>query len=269
MADDPRQKHKPNRRRKLVALLIVYILLLAASHAWSLLTSTADTLARTIHDDPNLVVPMRRADGSIIHARDVRIDFDLVQPPRNDPTKPPVLLLHGSPGNKSNFDALAPIIARHGYQTRSISLPGNGDSSSAPDLSIESQARYALDFLNASDIQRAHIVGWSSGGAVAIHMAHQAPDRIASITLLASIGIQDTEGTGSYHFEHVKYAVGLGLIGVAPELIPHFGALGSPDTRAGWLRGFWDTDQRPMRDIMSSLTTPTRIHHGDDEFLVP
>lgn len=269
MADDPRPHHKRNRRRAALALLIVYIILLAASNTWSLLTTAADGLARTVHDEPNLVVPMRQADGSIIHARDVRIEFDLFQPPQGEQTNPPVLLLHGSPGNKSNFDALAPIIAQHGYQVRSISLPGNGDSSSAPDLSLESQARYALDFLTQSGIERAHIVGWSSGGGVAIHMAHQAPDRIASITLLASIGIQETEGSGSFYFEHLKYAVGLGLLGYAPELIPHFGILGSPETRAGWLRGFWDTDQRPMRGIMASLTTPTLILHGDDDFLVP
>lgn len=264
MADEPRPLHIHKRRRTLVALLIVYILLL--------IPSSLSTHIKRTPDNPDRVdVPMRRADGSIINNRSVLIDWDRYAPsePETDQNLPPILLIHGSPGDKSNFRELAPLIAQHGYPVYSISLPGNGDSSSAPNLSIENQARYTLDFLAHFDIERAHVLGWSSGGAVAIHMAHHAPERIASITMLASIGVQETEGSGSYTFEHFKYAVGLALLGYAPELIPHYGHLGSIESRTGWLWGFWDTDQRPMRNLMSSNTTPTLILHADDDFLVP
>lgn len=271
MADDPSHQTPPRTRRaskrrpSRLALVLLYGIILIPS----ILSGPAARLQR-ISDIPDRVdIPMRRADGSIINDRSVQIDWDRYPPASPSDSHVPVLLLHGSPGDKSNFDELAPLIAHHGYDTYAISLPGNGDSSSAPDLSLETQARYALDVLSHFGIERAHVLGWSNGGAVAVHMAHQAPDRTASITMLASIGVQETEGSGSYAFEHFKYAVGIALIGYTPELIPHFGHFGSIEARTGWLWGFWDTDQRPMRAIMSALTTPTLILHGDDDFLVP
>ncbi|MCA9303709.1 MAG: alpha/beta fold hydrolase [Phycisphaerales bacterium] len=186
-----------------------------------------------------------------------------------NPERSPVILLHGSPGNADNFSTLAPILAQSERLIIAPDLPGYGRSPMREDLSYQSQARVVFLMMDALSIDRAHIIGWSSGGGVALQMAHLHPERTASITLLASIGNQETEGSGSYFFEHTKYALGLALFGYFPETVPHFGKLGTFQSRAGWLEAFWDSDQRELTRIMPTIETPTLIMHGRNDFLVP
>ncbi|MFG0257022.1 MAG: alpha/beta fold hydrolase [Phycisphaerales bacterium JB043] len=187
------------------------------------------------------------------------------------PGAPPLLLLHGSPGAASSFSQLGPLFAEAGYRAIAPDLPGFGASTQrAPSYSILAHAHSVLELMDHLDIDRAHVLGFSMGGGVAIHMADLRADRVASLTLLSSIGIQEAEGSGDYYFEHAKYAIGIGGFGLGVrELIPDFGVLGPRKYWYSFLRNFWDTDQRPMRSIMESIETPTLIIHGRDDFLVP
>lgn len=185
-------------------------------------------------------------------------------------SRAPVLLLHGSPGSASNFDELGPALAASGRKVYALDLPGFGYSETwAPSYSILAHAHAALQMLDAYGIERAHVVGWSMGGGVALHMADLEPERVASLSLLASIGVQEGEGSGSYYFEHAKYAaLYVGLL-ILPDLIPHFGLIGCEDARRAFVRNFWDTDQRPLRHILERTRAPLLIVHGRDDFLVP
>jgi len=193
--------------------------------------------------------------------------------PLGDTTHPiPVLLLHGSPGDGANFNRLGAALAAKGFHVVAPDLPGFGESPVGEgDVSMRSHARTMLS-LGAVGTRRApkwHVVGWSNGGGVALHMTDMAPERLASLTLLASIGTQEDEGSGSYAFEHFKYALGFAVVGGVPELVPHFGLLGSFRTRTAWLRNFWESDQRPLEAIMRRTTTPILILHGRTDPLVP
>lgn len=180
---------------------------------------------------------------------------------------PRVLLLHGSPGDGSNFARLGPRLAGYGYHVLAPDLPGFGESGGdGTSLSMLAHARAMLEFMGEG---RFHVVGWSNGGGVALHMADLAPDRVASLTLLGSIGVQEDEGSGSYYFEHFKYAVGFVVIGGVPELLPHFGFLGSVRERTAWITNFWRSDQRPLREVMTRVESPTLVLHGSRDFLVP
>ncbi len=182
----------------------------------------------------------------------------------------PVLLLHGSPGRGSDFARLGPRLASRGYRVVAPDLPGFGASShDLPDYSFAGHARSMRALMEALEIEQAHVVGWSNGGGAAVVLADLAPGRVRSVTLLASIGVQEHEGSGSYWFEHAKYAVGYALLVVLPEAIPHFGLLGPRDERHAFIRNFWDSDQRPLRGLMERLGTPTLILHGGSDFLVP
>ncbi len=178
-------------------------------------------------------------------------------------------MLHGSPGSAGNFRRVAPLLARAGWEVVALDLPGFGASEATGRYSIEANGRVALRAMDALHLQRAHVVGFSLGGGAALWMAKLAPQRLASLTLLSSIGVQEAEGSGSYAFEHFKYALGFPFVVALPELTPHFGVLGSSAARWAFLRSFWDTDQRPLRGIMTSLTLPTLIVHGGSDPLVP
>ncbi len=187
--------------------------------------------------------------------------------PDTQSTKLPVLLMHGAPGSGGNFNQLGPVLA----SDRMIFAPdlvGFGESDLGPDISYRVQANYMFAYLDQMGVDRVHLVGWSNGGGVAIRMADLYPQRVASMTMLASVGAQETEGSGSYFFEHVKYAVGLGGLGFVPDLIPHFGFLGTREQRIDWLWSFWDSDQRQLTKIMPQITTPTLILQGRHDPLV-
>lgn len=261
MADGPTWRI---RGRALAALALVYTALLAASH-----------LARSRDDHPQPIpagvhaatLPAFAEDQPLAGER-VRIAFRAWGPDPAESRNLPIILLHGSPGDSSNFEALAPLLAAD-RPVIAIDRPGYGHSSPiVPDFGSVAQARYALSLMDQEGIARAHVLGWSSGGCVALHMADLAPGRVASIVLLAAMGAQETEGTGSRFFERVKYAVGYAGLIALPRLVPHFGAYDEHGPLPTMIREFWDMDLRPNRDIMRRLSTPTLILHGRHDFLI-
>lgn len=251
---------------------MVYALLLGASHLWMLSHPPVER-GPAVPGPERLVAeispqgeagpvapgqPPAGAQLSILHFG-----------PAEDP-RPPVLCLHGSPGSARNFEDLGQQLGARGRRVLALDLPGFGRSTGAvPSYSILAHARSALAALDALGIERVHIVAWSMGGGVALHMADLAPQRVASLSLIASLGVQEAEGSGSYAFEHLKYAALAVALGGLPELLPHFGALGHYGRGSSFVRNFWDTDQRPLTAIMAGLETSTLILHGRDDFLVP
>ncbi|HHN77086.1 MAG TPA: alpha/beta fold hydrolase, partial [Phycisphaerales bacterium] len=253
-----------NKHRLLIALLLYAGLLLASRFVQTSTRTAPDTPPP---DAPGLFLrmPETKSDGPL----DRKITLHLLRwGEDNHPGRPPVILLHGSPGAASNFDRLAPRLAQTGRVVFAPDLPGFGLSTRrVADYAIRAHARAVLEMMDALGIERAHVVGWSMGGGVAFSLADLAPDRLASITLLAAVGAQETEGSGNYYFEHIKYAVGLLFTDAIDLAIPHFGSLDLSAARA-FLRNFWDSDQRPLKDVMTRTTLPVLILHGSRDPLV-
>lgn len=260
-------------------ILLVYAVLLVAS--WSYL-EWRGPLERHPPDPPEEAEPgaveLRGSAGggepvTLAYLRwrppesDARARFD----PDPDPPPIPVVLIHGGPGEAAEWRRLAPLLTTAGGARRdvyAVDLPGFGRSSRrVPDYSILAAAKAVLAWMDEIGLERIHLVGWSQGGGVVLHMCDIAPERIASLTLLASIGMQQTEGSGSYRFEHFRYAVGDWLRRAVPVLIPHFGLIQTAPP--AFTRYFGDSDQRALESIMRSLRIPTLILHGRADFLVP
>ncbi len=101
----------------------------------------------------------------------------------------PVLFIHGFGGDLNNWlfnqEALA-----ESRTTYAIDLPGHGGSSKdvgAGDLGAMTAA--AAAWMAAMKIDRAHLVGHSMGGAVALQLAATQPDKVASATLISPAGL--------------------------------------------------------------------------------
>ncbi len=181
----------------------------------------------------------------------------------------PVILLHGSPGAIADYRYLEPELTKS-FRVIIPDLPGFGRSERwLPDYGIKAEARYVLALMDFLKLERAQLIGFSMGSGVALHVADLAPQRVASLTLCGGIGIQEGEGSGDYWCEHLKYAAGYAGLVVLPELVPHFGLLGSRSFRHTFVRSFWDTDQRPLRGILERLRAPLLILHGCHDPLVP
>ena len=101
----------------------------------------------------------------------------------------PVLLLHGFGADLNSWMFTQPALAEAG-RTIALDLPGHGGSSKdvgAGDADALSSAVEAA--LTALGVERAHLVGHSLGGAIAAAVAARRPDRVASLTLIASAGL--------------------------------------------------------------------------------
>jgi pimeloyl-ACP methyl ester carboxylesterase len=96
------------------------------------------------------------------------------------------ICLHGLGSNKTSFfetvSALAPEHTVH-----AIDLPGFGGSSKPARASYDARyfARAVLGYMEAMDIQRAHLLGNSMGGRIALEVALAEPDRATTVSLLA------------------------------------------------------------------------------------
>ena len=212
-------------------------------------------------------VPAIRADrpaGEII-----RLAYKDYKPADNNPNASVVVLVQGSPGNHRDFRKFAPELAG-AYRVIAPDLPGFGFSSHGiPDYSNRAHARYLLELLDQLHIQRAHFMGFSMGGGVVLHVADIAPDRVESLTMLSGIGVQEMELLGNYYLNHSIHGAQLGFLWFLHEGTPHFGWLDHLMLDVPYARNFYDTDQRPLRGILSRYAGPLLIIHGEQDMMVP
>lgn len=94
----------------------------------------------------------------------------------------PILLLHGQPGSARDWERVRAAI---GARARTIAFdrPGWDGRSRPGDLAVNTRA--ALAVLDAEGIGRATVVGHSFGGAIAVWLAAEHPERVGALVLAA------------------------------------------------------------------------------------
>jgi len=98
----------------------------------------------------------------------------------------PVLMLHGLGATKASFlSSVAALAGR--YRTIALDLPGFGDSTKPLRAPYDARyfARAVVALLDALGHERAHLIGNSMGGRVAIEVGLSYPDRAGRLALLA------------------------------------------------------------------------------------
>ena len=98
---------------------------------------------------------------------------------------PDILLLHGLGATKASFFEAAAALSRS-HRVHALDLPGFG-SSSKPAFAAYDAGYFADAVLGAMDamgIERAHLVGNSLGGRVAIEVGLRRPERVGALGLL-------------------------------------------------------------------------------------
>lgn len=110
----------------------------------------------------------------------------------------PVILLHGLLGTgRTNFAQVIDWLVGLGYEVYAPSLRGYGESEPKPrDFPFRFYERDADDiiaWLHTLNIQKAHILGYSDGGEVALIVGGKAPERCVSIATIGSTGYFDEQ----------------------------------------------------------------------------
>lgn len=128
----------------------------------------------------------------------------------------PVLALHGLGGTKASFLPTIAALAES-YRVVAIDLPGFGESAKPIGAAYDAPwfARSVLGVLDELDIDKAHLVGNSMGGRVALEAGLLAPDRIGGLVLLcpALAWLRDRRWAGLVRILRPE----LGLLQVAPR----------------------------------------------------
>jgi pimeloyl-ACP methyl ester carboxylesterase len=102
-------------------------------------------------------------------------------------TGPPLICIHGAGGTHHHW----------GYQLRNLSdiaqvyaldLPGHGRSAPPGRDTIAGYATVVLTFMDELNLKRATLVGHSMGGAVALQVALDAPERVIGLGLFGAGG---------------------------------------------------------------------------------
>ncbi len=99
---------------------------------------------------------------------------------------PPLLLLNGIGANIEMWQPLAREL--HGRRLVMVDMPGTGESPPLPYAA--SMSKYALLVVRLLDrlgLEQVDVLGYSWGGALAQQIAHQAPSRVRSLVLGATV----------------------------------------------------------------------------------
>jgi pimeloyl-ACP methyl ester carboxylesterase len=102
----------------------------------------------------------------------------------------PVVLLHGATGGAANwYRLLGPLAQRH--HVFALDLPGFGFSPAIqPHAPLGLCVAHLIEcWLDATELKKCAVVATSLGGLIALRLAQRAPERVAAVALIDSVGL--------------------------------------------------------------------------------
>ena len=104
---------------------------------------------------------------------------------------PPLVLLHGTAIDSADlsYGPSLPVLAER-HRVLALDWPGYGLSEPPRrDMRVADLVSLLAGFLDAVGLERAHVAGFSMGGAAALGLALSAPERVLTLTLVGSYGL--------------------------------------------------------------------------------
>jgi pimeloyl-ACP methyl ester carboxylesterase len=173
----------------------------------------------------------------------------------------PVVLLHGWPGDRSDFEAVVPLLEHHA-EVVVPDLRGFGASDKRPTAAdayaAAAQARSVLGLLDELGLRDPVLAGYDIGSRIAQTVARDAPDRVRALVLsppLPGAGQRVLTAAAQREFWYQPFHA-LGLI---EELVD-----GRPAAVRAYLRHFWshwsgpgfEPDQRRLDHLVEVYGPP-------------
>lgn len=171
----------------------------------------------------------------------------------------PVVFLHGIGGGAESFaDQLA--VAGDTCTLRAWDMPGYGESDPITPLTFESLSSCLSAFLANLEVTRAHLVGHSIGGMLALEHAVRRPGEVASLTLIGTTpafgGRDNSFKTAFLKARMEPLERGLSMAEIAKETAPHIvGPGASPDVVDEVARILGRVRETTWRAILECLVT--------------
>jgi len=198
---------------------------------------------------------------------------------------PALLLVMGLGGHLGMWGPLERELVALGMRTIAFDAPGTGGSSGwRVPRRMPNIARVVEHLLTALGEQQVDVLGVSLGGAIAQQLAHQAPDRVRTLVLAATMpGIGGVPGSPAvllqmstprrYHDPEYFAAIAGTLYGGRSRLggppTAHFSRFASPPTWNGYLQQLYAIQGWSSMPWLHRLRQPTLVMAGDDDPIVP
>ncbi len=192
----------------------------------------------------------------------------------------PLVLLHGYPLDRAIWDEVAQMLeGEHDLIIPDMRGFGVSDVMEA-DRSIMAYASDVAGLLERLRLRRAHVVGHSMGGYVALAFARSYPLQTAGIGLVASQAVADSEERKAARHATGQKIIQDGVNWVVEEMSPKLSARAEVQVLVRNIIA----RQRPMglavaldamagrldsSDLLSSFSAPAVIIHGTADELIP
>lgn len=204
-----------------------------------------------------------------------------------DGSGPPLLLLHGFTGSTITWSALREALHDR-FELIIVDLPGHGRSSAPSDATRYALGRTANDLahvLDALDVARTAVLGYSMGARTALQLALAHPERVSALILeSASPGIGDPAERAARVAADEALAASIERDGIEAfvdrwEKLPLWASQGAlrpvararlraerlaqrPEGLANSLRGAGAGVARPVTDRLGAITVPVLLVAG-------
>ena len=134
-----------------------------------------------------------------VHQREVLVDGHRIHyleaaPRQEGAEEKPVVLVHGLGARASDWAALIPALARHGYHVYALDLLGYGRSDKPfhGDASLSTEERIVSGFIDTLKLEHPDVGGWSMGGWIAAKLALDEPEKVRRLLLFDTAGVYMT-----------------------------------------------------------------------------
>lgn len=191
---------------------------------------------------------------------------------------PPLLMLHSIGTTMHVFAPQVAVLSRT-HRVIRMDMRGHGLSGvTAGDYSMEKHAADALALLDALGIGKAHVLGMSIGGRIAMQLAVMAPERVLSLILL------DTAlefPTPEQWQERIEAVMAIGTKALVDTVMPRWVVDTSLPSSQGLRHALLRTDRRgysgsaaALRDaraeqVAGRITCPTTVGVGELDVAAP
>jgi pimeloyl-ACP methyl ester carboxylesterase len=190
------------------------------------------------------------------------------------PQGPPLLLLHHAAGAASDWTE---IIDRLGPAVRLVApdLPEHGKNGARRLPTIEAMAAFAAGSLAERGISRAVVAGHSMGGAVALQLALDWPERVAGLVLLStSARLRVAQALLALIRERFldfpQQMLAMGFSPSAdPAVVRRWVEAPWPVTSEAALADFLACDRFDVRGRLPEIRVPTVVVVGEDDGMTP